>query len=126
MAQKLQAMQQGMQQLRKVDQSCQRCLDAGQAYTETEASQHMQQGWRLAKQCSSWANEVQVSTLPTFLRKERAVLRLSVGDRSVFRQQLQAPTAFICNLGQQSLSICLDSILNNQSSCMEHFTDNPC
>ncbi|KAL3141149.1 hypothetical protein ABBQ38_003497 [Trebouxia sp. C0009 RCD-2024] len=60
MAQKLQAMQQGMQQLRKVDQSCQRCLDAGQAYTETEASQHMQQGWRLAKQCSSWANEVQV------------------------------------------------------------------
>lgn len=66
MAQKLQAMQQGMQQLRKVDQSCQHYLEAGQPYTETEAGQHMQRGWQLAKQCSSWANEVQVGTLPAF------------------------------------------------------------
>ena len=64
MAQKLQAMQQGMHQLHKVAQSCQRYLDHGQAVAEAEASQHMQRGWQLAQQCSSWANEVQVSTLP--------------------------------------------------------------
>ena len=65
MTQKLQAMQQGRHQLRKVDQSCQYYLDVGQAVPEPEASQHMQRGWQLAKKCSSWANEVQVSMLPT-------------------------------------------------------------
>ena len=65
MAQKLQAMQQGRHQLHKVDQSCQYYLDVGQPVPEPEASQHMQRGWQLAKKCSSWANEVQVSMLPT-------------------------------------------------------------
>ena len=62
MTQKLQAMQQGVQQLRKVDQSCQYYLDVAQV-AEPGASQQMQRGWQLAKKCSSWANEVQVSIL---------------------------------------------------------------
>lgn len=64
MTQKLQAMQQGVHTLRKVEQACQYYLDVGQAVPEQEASQHMQRGWQLAKKCSSWANEVQVRMLP--------------------------------------------------------------
>lgn len=59
MAQKLQAMQQGVQQLREVTQICQSVVDAGPAGGDSVASQHSQRGWQLAKKCNGWANEVQ-------------------------------------------------------------------
>lgn len=74
MTQKLQAMQQGVHQLRQVDQSCQYYLDVGQAVPEPDASQHMQRGWQLAKKCSSWANEVQVSLLPSAIKGKQATV----------------------------------------------------
>lgn len=61
MSQKLQAMQHGLRQLRETDQACQSIIDSGSASNDTDASQNSQKGWHLAKKCSAWANEVQVS-----------------------------------------------------------------
>ena len=61
MSQKLQAMQHGVRQLREVSQLCQSILDAGPAGVDSDGSHHSQRGWHLSKQCSGWANEVQVS-----------------------------------------------------------------
>ena len=63
MSQKLQAMQHGVHELREVDQTCQSIIDAGPAGDDSDASQLSQRGWHLAKKCSGWANEVQVSSL---------------------------------------------------------------
>lgn len=60
MNQKVEAMQRGVQQLREADQLCQSIIDAGPAAASTDASQHTQKGWQLARQCNGWANEVQV------------------------------------------------------------------
>ncbi len=60
MSQKLQAMHHGVHELREVTQVCQSIIDAGPAGADSDASQHCQRGWHLAKKCSGWANEVQV------------------------------------------------------------------
>lgn len=64
MAQKLQAMQQGVHQLREVTQICQSVVAAGPAGGDSVASQHSQRGWHLAKKCNGWANEVQACSHP--------------------------------------------------------------
>lgn len=60
MGQKVEAMKQGAQQLREVDQICQSILDAGPAAAGTDCDQHMQKGGQLASKCNGWANEAQV------------------------------------------------------------------
>ncbi len=60
MSQKLQAMHHGVHELREMTQVCQSIIDAGPAGADSDASQHCQRGWHMAKKCSGWANEVQV------------------------------------------------------------------